>query len=236
MKISSSFYTNKGGREHNEDNLCVNVKDENGIFILADGLGGHNCGEIASEMAVDCILEKILVERTMNLEKMREIFRQANDEIIGAQQRHKGMKTTAAVLILNETMALWGYVGDSRIYHFRDGKIINMTTDHSVTYKKYKAGEISYKAMYSDEDRSSLLRAMGKENVNPECGSWDVEHGDVFLLCSDGFWEKVYDLEMMCDLQKSYTPQQWLGFMLSRNLKTLKLGNDNLSAIGVFIS
>ncbi len=235
MKISSYSYTNKGGREHNEDNLCVNVQEENGIFILADGLGGHHCGEIASKMAVDCILDKILAESTINLERMQSIFRQTNEEIIGAQQRHKGMKTTTSVLIVNENIAVWGYVGDSRIYHFRDGKIINMTADHSVTYKKYKAGEISYKAMYSDEDRSSLLRALGKENVNPACGIWEVASGDGFLLCSDGFWEKVYDLEMVCDLQKSHTPQQWLEFMLSRNLKTLKTGNDNLSAISVLV-
>ena len=78
-----------------------------------------------------------------------------------------------------------------------------MTADHSVTYRKFLGGEISYMDIYHDDDRGRLLRVLGKEPCRPEAGGAAAEPGDAFLLCSDGFWEYVYTEEMQADLCKA---------------------------------
>ncbi len=232
MRLSTYGYTNQGGRDHNEDSIAVHRLDSRDFLVLADGLGGHDCGEVASQMAVDSISETLSTCKSVSSKVLHQGILTANDAILA---QHQEMKTTVTALVLEKKKAIFGYVGDSRIYHFRNGGIVHVTADHSVTYRKYKGGEISYKDVYTDEDRSSLLRALGKENTKPECGEWDVRIGDAFLLCSDGFWEKVYDLEMLVDLQKSMTPEQWAQSMLKRHIRTIDEKSDNFSVICAFV-
>ena len=100
---------------------------------------------------------------------------------------------------------------------------------------KYLGGDISYLDVYHDDDRSSLLRTLGKPACQPESGQADIRPGDAFLLCSDGFWEFVYDEEMQADLLKAETPEQWVRLMLLRHIRRTPPGNDNFSAIAVFV-
>lgn len=233
MRISAYSYTNRGGRDHNEDSLRCDA--ERGIFVLADGLGGHGCGEVASALAADALFAGCAAG-PMEEERLLALFQEANARVLEQQALpgQEEMKTTAVALSLSESRAVWAHIGDSRLYRFSGGTLTQVTRDHSVTYMKYLGGEISYMDTYHDDDRSSLLRALGKEPCRPEAGSAALLPGDAFLLCSDGFWEYVYREEMLIDLLKAETPEQWAENLLLRHIRRTPPGNDNLSLITVF--
>ena len=126
-------------------------------------------------------------------------------------------------------------MGDSRLLHFSGGALAHATRDHSVTYRKFLGGEISYMDIYHDDDRGRLLRVLGKEPCRPEAGGAAAEPGDAFLLCSDGFWEYVYTEEMQADLCKSSSPEAWAESMLLRHIRRTPPENDNFSLIAVFL-
>ena len=137
-------------------------------------------------------------------------------------------------LHLSRGKAAWAHIGDSRLYRFSGGKLA-ATRDHSVTYRKYLGGEISCTVIYHDEDRSSLLRVLGREPCSPETDGCETLPRDAFLLCTDGFWEFVYIEEILIDLLKTRTPEEWAKLMLLRHIRRTPAGNDNFSLITVFV-
>ena len=173
----------------------------------------------------------------LDCEGMKGQFEAANRLVLEGQKisGQEDMKTTAAALAVEGDCAFWAHVGDSRLYHFSEGQLVFATRDHSVTYMKYLGGEISYMDVYHDDDRSSLLRVLGKPVCQPETGQARLEPGDAFLLCSDGFWEFVYQEEIQADLLKAETPRQWTQQMLLRQIRRTPPGNDNFSVIAVFV-
>lgn len=237
MKISAFSYTSRGGRAHNEDSVRCRAEGDRGVFVVADGLGGHQSGEVASALAADTLFDSCLQAETLDGDGLTALFRAANQQIISqqAQEGQGDMKTTAAVLVLDRTQALRAHIGDSRVYHFSGGELLSVTQDHSVTYKKYLGGEISYMDIYHDDDRSSLLRTLGKPTCQPEAAVEPVQAGDAFVLCSDGFWEFVYNEEMLLDLAKAQSPEHWAQLMLLRHIRRIPPGNVNFSLITVFV-
>ena len=235
MRLSAYSYTNQGGREHNEDSIRAVLDGGRGVFALADGLGGHACGEVASRLAEDILCGEGL-NTVPGQAQLLERFQAANARILEQQKRpgQEDMKTTAVALSLDGSAAAWAHIGDSRLYHFSGGALVHVTPDHSVTYRKYLGGEISYMDIYHDDDRSSLLRVLGKASCSPEGGQGEAAPGDAFLLCSDGFWEFVYREEMLADWLKAETPEQWAQFMLLRHIRRTPPGNDNFSLITIF--
>jgi len=236
MRISAYCYTNRGGRDHNEDSVRCFAENGRGIFVVADGLGGHGKGEVASALAADVIFEGC-AQQVPNTEELLELFQTANETVLSEQEKpgQEEMKTTAVALSISEDRAVWGHIGDSRLYRFSGGTLTQVTRDHSVTYMKYLGGEISYMDIYHDDDRSSLLRALGKQPCKPEANQVELLPGDAFLLCSDGFWEYVYQEEILADLLKAETPEQWAQAMLLRHIRRTPEGNDNFSLIAVFV-
>ncbi len=128
------------------------------------------------------------------------------------------------------------HVGDFRCYHFRDGQLLSRTIDHSVSQMEALAGRISDREIRFYVDRNKVLRALGGgEEVRPEIRPAEpLQPGDCFLLCSDGFWEYVWEEEMLADLVKSRTPEDWLRYMAGRIGKRLNSHSDNFSAVAVF--
>ena len=232
MRLSAYCYTNQGGRDHNEDS--VRCCAEQGVFVLSDGLGGHGSGEVASALAADILFEGCSAHP--DSDGLAELFQKANEAVMEGQKvpGQEDMKTTAVALSVAGDLAVWGHVGDSRLYRFSGGALSQETRDHSVTYMKYLGGEISYMDIYHDDDRPSLLRALGKLPCKPEAGQAELRPGDAFLLCSDGFWEYVYQEEVLADLLKAETPEQWAQLMLLRHIRRTPPGNDNFSLITVF--
>ena len=167
------------------------------------------------------------------------LFEQANSAVLALQrENHTVMKSTAAVLAIENNKAILANSGDSRVYYFHNDTIAAYTNDHSVAYKKYKAGEITRDMLGGDEDQSRLLRTLGSEDrYLPDIFSPPnlVTSGDAFLLCSDGAWEYIRDEEMLVDLLKSETTQQWTELMLLRLMERIDGENDNVSIITIKI-
>ena len=148
------------------------------------------------------------------------------------------MKTTAVALAVDDKKAYVAHIGDSRLYIFRKNKVMTRTLDHSVPQMLALCREIREDEIRNHPERSSVLRVMG---IEWERDMFDVmkpvplRKCDAFLLCSDGFWEFVYNEEMQADLLKAETPVQWVRLMLLRHIRRTPPGNDNFSAIAVFV-
>lgn len=237
MLFDSFSYTSKGGREYNQDYVGVSPKPSGAVYVVADGLGGHLHGELASRCAVESLLSAEPPVKDCQLDWLEEQIAQANCDVLSLPDRGNA-KTTIAVLTLCENQAAWAHVGDSRVYYIHDKKIEERTDDHSVAYKKYLAGEISFEQIAFDEDQSCLLRALGNDTRNkPVCNLLDhpVSHGDGFLLCSDGAWEYLLNEEILIDFLKSDCAETWCELLLLRIAERIDGSNDNLSIITVMV-
>ena len=206
--------------------------------MLADGLGGLQNGRDASELAVGQIEASWQPRKDEGLEAwLTNQFQKANQLLAEyAAKKNAKVRTTLVVLRIHGLRAAWAHTGDSRLYYIHKGRIAHITADHSVAYKKYKAGEISRSEISKDEDQSSLLRTLGgAERWEPDTASSDIEAGDAFFLCSDGFWEYVRDHEILFEYLKSGSAREWTERLLVKLLSRVRENNDNLSAIAVFV-
>lgn len=240
--ITKKAYTDQGGREYNED--CGASCRKNGIFyaIVADGLGGHGDGDKASKTAVNTIIGciKEFTEEKLTEAKLTEWFEEANQKVLSMQTEECRMKTTLALLCIDEEehLAMLSHLGDSRIYHFENGKCAFYTFDHSVSRMAVLTGEISMQDVRFHTDRNKLLKAIGKsKDVKAETRVIPLnEYADhAFLLCSDGFWEYVTEEEMERTLADAWTVEDWLDRMRAVLKQKAKEKNDNNSAIAIWL-
>ena len=212
MELHSYAFSSKGGREENQDSVAVREEKEHGVYALADGLGGLQNGREASELAVKLIEMAWKPKREGQAEDwLREHFEKAN-QLLGkyAEVKKAKVRTTLVALCVDGQTATWAHTGDSRLYFLHDGQIQRHTADHSVAYKKFKAGEISRTEIPRDDDQSAMLKSLGgTKRWEPDTDSCQVEAGDGFLLCSDGFWEYVHDDEILFDYLKASSAQDW---------------------------
>lgn len=230
MIFDTAEYTNPGEHSINEDKLLrLNSK---GIFAVADGLGGHDSGEIASSAAVDFIENNF--NGVYDEKSITELLENANRYV---SERGNGGKTTIAAAFVDNDIFIPVNAGDSRVYYFRDGRLLYMSKDHSVCRASVDMGMIRFEDIRGNPDRSRLLKVLGDgERLGVKCGSpIKAKNGDAFLICSDGFWEYVLEGEMEADLLKSDTAEKWLEYMLKRHLLRAKNTGDNYSAICGFI-
>lgn len=240
MTLDVYSFSNQGGRNHNEDAVGVKKTEHGGLFVLADGLGGHQLGERASKCVVDTLLGAQLPQEGETPEKWLETnIVQANQKLLALQKEcHAIMKSTVVALMIDRNGAAFVNVGDSRLYYIRDDLIAGMTRDHSVAYKKYEAGEITRAQIGTDEDQSSLLRSLGKpDHFEPESYVIDspVQEGDAFFLCSDGMWEYILDEEILVDYLKADSARTWAELLLLRVMERIPPKNDNLSLIAIVV-
>lgn len=241
--LQYALLTDKGDRQGNEDAIgCkVSKSGQEACFVLCDGLGGHGQGEVASDLVVNSVLEEYGTCHD-NSDFLKVAFEIGQEKLLALQEeRHarNEMKTTAVVLHIQEKHAQWGHVGDSRLYHFENGKLRQRTQDHSVPQMLVAAGEIKEKNIRNHPDRSRLLRVMGMEWNSPKYVLSDIvekKGRQAFLLCSDGFWELIEEKTMQKYLKRAKTPQEWLDGMKEQVLKNgKKTDMDNFSAIAVFV-
>lgn len=234
--------SNNGTRSVNEDCVGMFQRGEQYGFFLADGLGGHGKGEIASQTAVE---QAILQFEAVGCADgtLEAVFENGQKEILNLQKKEQdlySMKTTLTALLISETAVRWGHIGDSRIYWFRNGKMLGRTMDHSVPQMLVNIGEIQEEEIRNHPDRNRLLRVMGMEWDVPAyqlSEKMAVKNRQAFLLCSDGFWELIEERQMERLLKKSGSVEQWLDAMtayVEENGKGKDM--DNYSAIAVWIS
>ncbi len=213
MRVTSCGITDVGmKRTNNEDNYLIN--DELNLFVVCDGMGGHVGGEYASAIAVNTVeevLSSIETDPEMKLpqadgpvevtrEKLRYAVRLAGKRIFekaAAEPEYKGMGTTALVLLLESGNAYLAHVGDSRGYLVRDGRIEQLTEDHSLVNEKVKAGVLTREEAKHHRLRNVITRSLGyTEEVEIDVQVKALRRDDAFLLCSDGLSNLVETQEM----------------------------------------
>lgn len=242
--IEYATVTEIGEKENNEDAVRVFINQPLSTygFVLADGLGGHGNGDIASNFVVDCVGAAIENTNAFDGIFMDECFDTAQ-EMLMEEKSIKGLnsiKTTMVMLLITDNIAQWGYVGDSRLYHFRDGKQLSRTIDHSVPQMLAISGQIKEREIRHHPDRSVLLRAMGAEWSTP---AYEIPQrnlrtikGDTFLLCSDGFWEWIEEKTILKILKQGLSAYDSLREMIAEvKANGTGKGMDNYSAILVNI-
>lgn len=240
MRIVTAGLSKVGGRKANQDCYGAEAGDNGGCWAVADGLGGHAGGETASRMAVETVLQRCRQALAVTAGLIGDCFRDAQAAIVQkAAENYElaGMRTTMVLLVADAQNAVWGHVGDSRLYWFRQGKIIQQTRDHSVPQMLADAGKIRPEDIRGHEDQNRLTRAIGQAGeLRPTipAAPFPVQAGDAALLCSDGVWTYVWESEMEADLAAVASPADWLARLEQRILARAEGPYDNYTAVAVW--
>jgi len=248
MRYSAAAKSDVGRKRHgNEDSFCL--APELGLFVVADGMGGHAAGEVASRLAVDTIREWVVKylggsdaalvgkpEPTCSREAnfLLSSIRWANRIIYDAAQgrrEYAGMGTTvASILAVNDHVAL-AHVGDSRIYRLRDGQIVQLSRDHSLVQQQVDHGIISPEEAQESQYKHLITRALGvKESVEVELAEQPVLPGDLLLLCSDGLSDLLEDEEML-RIVREHADDLEKACQALVDRANYKGGDDNITAL-----
>lgn len=222
-------------RSGNEDNYLM-IPDR-AVFIVADGMGGHAAGEVASEMAVHIISEELGDVRgsgeDVAADRMREAIRQANASIFErtlTEHDKRGMGTTATAMVLNGQRYLIGQVGDSRAYLLREQQLVQLTKDHSYVQEQVDAGYLSPEEARTHPYSNVITRCVGANNdVAPDMYVGAVREGDFYLLASDGLTGMLDDPELHALLMASSEPQSLVDSLISEANE--RGGLDNITVI-----
>lgn len=241
MNIDFFKYSNNGERAVNEDSVGFYTHNDLYVFALCDGLGGHGRGEIASQTAVEAMLNEAAA-CVYDAEMISKCFEKANVCVLEKQTENalnKDMKTTGTLLIINKDNACWGHIGDSRIYYFHKNKYIKRTLDHSIPQMLVSTGEIRERDIRHHEDRNRLLRCIPWNNKKYEIDEvgFKLKAEDCFLIMSDGFWDWVDEKTMKKCIKKGKSAED-TGVLLIKEAFDKGRGNnmDNLSLIVVKIN
>ena len=235
MKILTSAQTDVGlKRDHNEDYYVCDP--DRGIFLVADGMGGHSGGEVASRLAGESIPKyiqdrraevpaKILLEEALN--KANEII---YDKACSEESLHD-MGTTVVLTLISKNRCHFAHVGDSRLYLIRGQKIRQLTKDHSLVQEKISQGLIREDEVEEFGKKNIITRSVGTEaEVKPDIDSLAIREGDILLMCSDGLIDLVTDeeiLDIILNNEQSFegTAEKLIRMANSRG------GKDNITAV-----
>lgn len=237
--ITYSEYSDIGGREGNEDSLrVINLKDKK-LFVVADGLGGHGRGEVASQIVVDELAWQFS-EKSDIKTFLEESVLSAQEKLLAEQKKRfaeNEMKTTIVALMIDKNKAKWIHCGDSRLYVFYKDKIEKKTLDHSLLQKLIGANEMKQEDAGKYADRNILLHVMGTKWETAQYSVSKVRKVrkcQAFLICSDGFWELITETQMEQLLKQSSTVNEWLERMIAvvnQNGKGVNMDNNTAIAI-----
>jgi protein phosphatase len=229
-------------RSGNEDNFAADAAGDRGVFIVADGMGGHAAGEVASEMAVQIIELELQSVRDLDdrgaSDRLTEALRKANRNIHDrtiTEVDKQGMGTTASVLMLSATRYLIGQVGDSRVYLLRDGALQQLTKDHSYVQEQVDAGFLTPEQARYHPYSNVITRCVGASpEVDPDIYKGDVRVGDLFLVASDGLTGMVDDRRLQMLLMSRSEPDRKVHALISE--ANGRGGLDNITAIVVQVA
>ena len=233
-------------RDHNED--CIESRPDIGLYVLADGMGGYNAGEVASGMATSLISDGL--QETWNpkeIERMgrddakatserllREQIARANNAIFTTSQNNPecaGMGTTLVVTLFFDNFMTVAHIGDSRLYRLRGDTMEQVTRDHSLLQEQLDSGLITPEEAKLSQNKNLVTRALGIDpTVDPELHVYETQVGDTYLLCSDGLSDMVEDEEIRVTLvtlrsNPNLTVQQLIQTANDNG------GRDNISAM-----
>ena len=240
--VESAAQTDIGRvRKSNEDNLLAFVPDDHetlqdkgALFVVADGMGGHEFGEVASQIAVDTVRSVYYhVERDDLAWLLKHAVERANAEVYqrSQQMENKNMGTTCLAAVLRERTAYIANVGDGRAYLIRDGQIRQVTRDHSWVAEQVLAGAMTEEEARTHEKRNIITRCVGTQSeVEVDIFEEAVQEGDMLLLCTDGL-SSLLQPEEMLQIIEQHGPQECVPHLIE--LANERGGFDNITAIVV---
>ncbi len=233
-------------RTNNEDSFLADP--DLGIFAVADGMGGHASGEVASRLAVESLSESLArarQEKDANLSAdhtailsspanlLVNSIRLANQKIYKSAQEnkeYKGMGTTLVAVYFSTTPSLVAHVGDSRLYHLRGQAVRQITEDHSWVWEQYKQGLIAREAIATSPHKNIVTRALGiQPTVDVDIQDLELERGDFLLLCSDGLSDLVRDEEMIVASRNAKDLERHCNGLV--RLANSRGGKDNITVL-----
>jgi protein phosphatase len=194
-------------RESNQDQLLVD--ESAGVFAVADGMGGHAAGEVASQIAIEALADAMggrawkaqAASREEIVSKLKGAFEEGNRRIcesVISRGEWRGMGTTIVALVASGDRALIGHVGDSRAYLLRDGKLQRLTDDHSWVSEQVRLGLLTDEEAHKHPMRNIITRALGnREELEVDVTEESLREGDIFMLCSDGLSSMLSDDEIL---------------------------------------
>ena len=214
-------------RDHNEDSLVVAPP----LFAVADGMGGHAAGEVASEIAVNVLAE--LAPKDLDGAALEHAVEEANHEIIRAARDgrgREGMGTTLTACMLENERLVIAQVGDSRAYLLHHGKLQQLTRDHSLMADMIEAGQLTPEEARHHPQRSVITRALGSDpNTRPDMYEINVETGDRLLVCSDGLSSMIEDEQIEAVMRRVPDPQRCASQLVNEAIAAG--GHDNVTVI-----
>lgn len=243
MQIAVGASTDVGMiRQGNEDSFFAEADDTRGVFVVADGMGGHAAGEVASEMAVQIVARHLLTLTSASDPGAADVvsgaLQDANRAIYDrmlAETDKQGMGTTASVMILSDGGYLIGQIGDSRIYLLRDGALTQITKDHSYVQEQVDAGLLTPEQARYHPYSNVITRCVGaSEEVETDIYSGQAKIGDVFLLASDGLTGMVDDRRLQQLLLARSGPGRIVDSLIAE--ANGRGGLDNITAIVVQVT
>lgn len=242
-RVEYATLSGQGARSYNEDACGYWTSPQASCFVVCDGAGGHGGGDVASETAVRTLLSAFSVAPSLESSHIASLISQTDAAI------RYGQKLTASLSKMSATVtalfidgraqrAQWSHLGDTRLYLIRRRDIRCMTKDHSVVQSFVDAGVIDASEVRHHARRNLLFAALGMgSGTEPEAlpGAFEVNEGDAFLICTDGFWEAVEEHEMVDALHRAESAEQWLVMMEQIVLIRASETQDNYSALAVWV-
>lgn len=243
MKIISSQLCKIGGRDYNQDYLASSVGASAACFVVCDGLGSYAGSEVASRLCATKIVEEF--EKISAIDNARAVkkdyaesyIKSAHNYVTGHKEKNPKISsscTTVSCVLTDGKTTTFSHIGDTRIYFFKQHKLEYQSKDHSLSQTAVEQGLIALRDIRTHKDQNKLTRVLGSDYYIPPdtvTVTEPLEPGDSFILCTDGFWEYVYEEEMEKDLKSSTTAEEALIKMESRLMQRIGKYNDNYTAI-----
>ena len=242
-RVEFATLSGQGARTYNEDACGYWTSPTASCFIVCDGAGGHGGGDVASETAVRTLLSAFSSAPSLDGPHVAGLIAQT-DSAIRYGQKLSGslskMSATVTALFIDARAqrAQWSHLGDTRLYHIRRRDCRCMTKDHSVVQSFVDAGVIEAHEVRHHARRNLLFAALGMgDGTAPEAldAAFQIEDGDAFLICTDGFWEAVDETEMVDCLTRSDSAEEWLVQMEQLILERAGDTQDNYSGLALWI-
>ena len=233
MQLAAHGVSNKGRRKSNEDAMVLDPA--RGLFVVADGMGGHNAGEVASALAVKTLHEFISDAGDASESTLSEAMVLANDQVLDAASNnatYEGMGTTVVAACIKDGSVVFGNVGDSRIYVLRGGSLQQLTSDDSWVSRVLPADAIGTEEASRHPMRHVLTKVVGlREDMEPSVGSSPFSQGDTLLLCTDGLHGVVNDDAIALLLRQPGGVEEIASELVERALS--QGSTDNITAVVV---
>ena len=242
MKFTIYQNSRQGPRNYNQDRLAYSYSKDALLLVLADGMGGHRNGEIAAQLAVKTLtdaFQRLAVPFLSSPAKfLTDHIQQVHDMIDNVTQEQElieSPRTTIVVAVIQRGFLYCAHVGDSRLYHFRDGHLLFRTVDHSVVQSMFKKGMITQEEMATHPYKNKIYNCLGGDTP-PQidlADRYELIEGDTVLLCTDGVWGVLADHQIKDIIEKNTViADATTQIMDSAEMASDERG-DNLSAIGL---